>query len=141
VQQLEGECKAYTRYLCRQDASPYLIEKYLDFHRKLGQELEADAFDSFLVRMSARGGLWAGLSDSYARIFRKNSVLRKKLIAVLGLLECTPPSFEELDSVPAGGTVGAVLRLAGTSARFVLTSALAVIIFSPARLWMISREH
>jgi hypothetical protein len=141
VQQLERECRAYTRYLCGQDASPYLIEKYLDFHQKLGHELKADSFDSFLVRMSARGGLWVGLSDSYARILRKNTVLRKKLIVVLALLECTPPSFEKLDSVPTGGIVGTVLRLAGTSARFVLTSALAVIIFFPARLWMTSREH
>jgi hypothetical protein len=141
VQRLEQEARAYTRYLCRQDASPYLIEKYLDFHQKLGQGLEIDAFDSFLVRLSTRGGLWVGLSDCYARVFRKSSALRQKLILVLALLECTPPSFEKLDAVPAGGIVGAVLRLAGTSARFVLTSALAVVIFSPARLWMISRER
>jgi hypothetical protein len=54
-----------------------LVEKYLDFHQKLGEKARPDAFDSFLVEVSARGAIWARLADSYARIFRPDSVLRK----------------------------------------------------------------
>ena len=133
--QLEQECRAYARYLSGQDPTPYLIEKYLEFHQKLGQSLKLDSFDAFLVKVSVRGGIWVRFADSYARIFRKDCALRKKLILVLALLECSPPGFEELDSVPKGGLAGAVLRIAGTSIGFVLTSLAALIIFVPVRVW------
>jgi hypothetical protein len=139
--QLERECRVYAQYLSGQEPTPYLTEKYLDFHQKLGPSLRSDAFDSFLVNVSARGGIWVRFADSYAQLFRKGSALRKKLILVLGLLECTPPAFEKLDSVPSGGCAGAVLRMAGTSIGFVLSSLAAMVLFTPARFWISSRER
>jgi hypothetical protein len=137
---LERECSTYVRYLTGEAANAYVIEKYLDFHQKLGASFELDDFDGFLVRLSSRGCIWASLADSYARIFRTDSAVRKKLILVLALLECASPSFEMLDSVPSGGVPGAVLRLTGTSLRFMLTSLAAAAIFAPARLWRAGRK-
>src|SRR5215469_12600701 len=111
MQQLEQECAVYARYLSGHPPTGYLVEKYLDFYQKLGGkaepgEVESDPFDSFLVRVSAEGPTWARLADSYARVFRPGSALRKKLVLVLALLECAPPSFEALDRVPGGGLPG-----------------------------------
>jgi hypothetical protein len=132
---LERECTTYATYLSGTAPTPYLVEKYLDFHQKLG-EARGDAFDSFLVEVAARGTLWTRLADSYARIFRPDSVLRKKLILVLALLECAPPSFEALDRVPGGGLPGTVLGLAGASARFLASLILGAALFTPVRFWI-----
>src|SRR5215469_11013096 len=109
--QLERECSVFTQYLCAFDPTPYVTEKYVDFHQRLGAALGGDGFDQFLVRTAARSPFWTKIADSYARIFRPNSPLRKKLVLVLGLLECSPPSFEALDAVPSGGFSGAVIRV------------------------------
>lgn len=136
LNQLERECTTYARYLSGGPPTPYLVEKYLDFHQKLGEKARTDPFDSFLVEVSTRGPLWTRLADSYARIFRPDSELRKKLILVLALLECAPPSFEALDRVPAGGLPGTVLGLAGASARFLASLILGAALFTPVRFWI-----
>src|SRR5215831_2432572 len=122
MQQLERECGTYVRYLCGQNPSTYITEKYVDFHRKV-EAIELDEFDRFLGRFSTRNILCARLADSYARVFRKESSVRKKLILVLALLESSPETFEALDRVPAGGLAGAVLRIAGNSAKFIFSLA------------------
>lgn len=134
MQQLERECQTYVRYLCGQNPSSYLTEKYLDFHQQNGAGLELDEFDRFLVRFSSRSLLCARLADSYARVFRKESAVRKKLILVLGLLECAPDTFQKLDRVPAGGFLGGVFLLAVSSAKFILSVIASTIILLPARV-------
>jgi hypothetical protein len=139
--QLERECRVFARYLSGQDASPYLLEKYSDFHQKMEASLGRDPFDDFLVRTASRGTLWAACADSYSRLFRPTCALRKKLILVLALLECAPPSFEVLDNIPAGGFIGAMVRLAATSAKFIAASVAGAVLFTPARAWISSRER
>src|ERR1700730_1678960 len=99
--QLERECLIYTQYLIGRMPSPYVVNRYLDFHHKSDAmtSLEFDAFDQFLVSVSARAPFWASMADSYASVFRKDSVIRKKLVLTLALLECVAPSFEALDDV------------------------------------------
>ena len=141
MQKLEHECRVFARYLIGSDPTSYLIEKYVDFHEKLGSSIVSDSFDDLLVQVASRGALWTTLADSYSRLFRKSGALRKKLILVLALLECTPPSFEMLDSVSSGGFAGAVVRLAGVSAKFIAASVAGTVLFAPARLWLSSRER
>jgi hypothetical protein len=136
MQQLERECRGYLRYLCRQSPSIYITEKYVDFHRKGGAALELDEFDRFLVRFSTRNILCARLADSYARVFRKESAVRKKLILLLALMESAPETYERLDRVPAGGFTGAVVRLGVSSATFILALSFATVILAPTRFWL-----
>ncbi len=117
-----------------------VIEKYWDFHQHSEAAKELDTFDRFLVAASVRGPLWVRLSDSYASRFRKDSALRKKLILTVALLECTAPSFESLDRVPAGGSVGAALRIGWSALGYAASLLVAAIIFTPVRLWMKPRE-
>ena len=138
---LERECRSYTRYLTGQAPNRYVIDKYLDFHQKIGVNQPMQRFDRFLLRVSARGPFWARLADSYASVLRKNSAVRKKMIVTLALLECTQPTFEMLDRVPAGGRTGAVLRLAMSATGYVLTVLMAAALFMPARFWLAVRER
>jgi hypothetical protein len=134
--QLERECRTYTWHLIRQDPTPYVVEKYRDFHQKSEAAKGQDPFDRYLVATSARGPVWARLSDCYASRFRKDSALRKKLILTLALLECTAPSFESLDRVPSGGSVGAAIRLGFYAMGYAASVLVAAIVFTPVRLWM-----
>src|ERR1035437_9355874 len=109
--QLERECQSYTRYLIGQTPTPYVVEKYRDFHQKMGPVADGDRFERFLVSTSARGPVWARLTDSYASVWRKNSFVRKKLAVTLALLECASPGFEDLDRSPGGGWAGVLFQL------------------------------
>jgi hypothetical protein len=137
---LERECRAYTPYLTGQLPSRYIVEKYQDFHQKIGLSA-VQPYEQFLLAMSARGPEWARLVDSYVSFWRKDSVVRSKIVLTLALLECAPPSFESLDAVPDGGWIGAVLRLASGAARYGLTLIVASILFTPVSLWMSGRER
>jgi hypothetical protein len=136
IDQLGRECRTYTRYLIGQVPSAYVIEKYRNFHQQSETPLALDRFDRFLIGVSARTPFWARLADSYASLLRKNSGVRKKLILTLALLECTSPSFETLDRVPAGGPVSAALRLGLGVTQYVFTLLVAAMIFTPVRLWI-----
>jgi hypothetical protein len=141
IPELEQECRSYARYLAGQHPSRYLIEKYQDFHQKIGFAGENDRFDDFLISVSAQGPIRARLADTYASFWRKNSALRKKIVLTLALLECAPPTFEALDRVPAGGCTGAVLRLGLGAAGYGFTLLIATVLFTPVRLWMGAGER
>jgi len=134
--QLEKECRSYTRYLAGCSPTPYVIAKYLDFHQKMGNGEAGDRFERLLVSVSARGPRWARLADSYASMWRKNSLLRKKLVVVLALLECAAPTFETLDRCPAGGLSGTVFRLAWGACGYACSLFAGTALFSPMRLWI-----
>jgi hypothetical protein len=139
--ELERECWSYALYLSGIEPSPYIIEKYLDFHQKFGARAGVPSFDAFLLSVSARGAFWARLADSYASMWRKDSILRKKIVLTLGLLECAPPVFEKLDRVPGGGFAGSILRLGMAAALYSLTLLIATVLFTPARVWIADRER
>lgn len=100
-----------------------------------------DRFDRLLLAVSARGPLWARLADSYASRWRKNSSVRRKLILTLALLECAPPSFENLDRCPAGGWPGAVFRLGLGALGYACSLLAASLLFAPIHLWMRATER
>jgi hypothetical protein len=134
--QLERECRSYTRYLAGCRPTPYVIAKYLDFHQKMGNGEGVDRFDRLLVSFSARGPLWARLADSYATIWRRNSLLRNKLVLTLGLLECSSPAFEKFDQCPSGGWIGTVFQLGFGAFGYACSLFAGMALFSPIRLWM-----
>jgi hypothetical protein len=143
MDQLERECRSYAQYLTGNEPSLYVIEKYRDAHQRCSalEGLKGDPFDQFLVETSARGPGWARLADSYASRFRKQSVLRRKLVTALAILECAAPSFEFLDRVDRGSTIGAILRLAFGAALYAVHVRVAVALFTPARVGIALRSR
>ena len=137
--ELERECSSYALYLSGSAPTRYVVEKYLDFHQKFGPYARLRSFDAFLLSLSARSAFWTRLADSYASVWRKDSILRKKIVLTLALLECAPPTSEMLDRVPGGGFAGAMVRLGMAAMRYSLTLVIATVLFTPARLWMAAR--
>ena len=136
MRHLDLECRSYSRYFTGLLPTAYVIEKYKDFHLKADALDPSGRFDRFLLSISARGPRWTRLADSYASVFARRAVLRKKLVVLLAILECAPPAFEQLDRVPSGGPLGAALGLAAGAARYAFTLAAGALLFLPVRLWM-----
>ena len=139
IAQLERECHTYTRYLIGGVPSPYVLNRYLDFHHKSDAMNGAgfDAFDQFLVGVSARGPFWASMADSYASVFRKDSVVRKKLVVTLALLECVAPSFEAIDDVEVRSAMATSISLAWRAAKYAFLVSASIVIFTPVRAAMV----
>jgi hypothetical protein len=139
ISQLEHECHTYTRYLIGGVPSQYVVNRYLDFHHKSDAMNGAgfDAFDQFLVGISARRPFWTSMADSYASVFRKDSVLRKKLVLTLALLECVAPSFEVIDEVEARSPMATSMSLAWRAARYALLLGTSAVVFAPVRAAMV----
>lgn len=137
--QLERECLTYTRYLINQVPSQYVVNRYLDFHRKSDAMtgLRFDAFDHFLVSISARSPFWAGMADSYASVFRKGSTVRKKLVVTLALLECAAPSCEVFDSADGRSPLATLASLAWRAVWYAVLAGASVVVFTPVRVAMV----
>ncbi|MCC6862070.1 MAG: hypothetical protein IT158_26090 [Bryobacterales bacterium] len=132
---LERECAVYARYLAGQAPSPYVLRKYLQYHASPDRAAvqPRDSFDERLLRLAARGPGWARLADAYACRFARRSALRAKLVLLLGLLECSAPSFALLDAPDPGGRPPVLARLSLQLARFVLASVAGILLFTPLR--------
>ena len=133
--QLDRECRTFGLYLIGRTPDAYVIAKYRKCHGEGGRIAEsAGRFDRFLESVAARGPFWARLADTYASRFRKYGPLRKKMVLMLALLECSPGSFAYLDGVDAGGLWGTVVSLTWQALRFASCLLLAILLFLPVQL-------
>jgi len=109
---LDAECRAFTRYLIRQDPDPYTVARYQDGHRGIPfrRTGRRDAVDGMLVLFASHGGWRARVADAYARVFRPHGVLRQKLTLLLAILENAPATHRQLTSGGRGigGAIGRV---------------------------------
>jgi hypothetical protein len=134
---LEQECRTYARYLTGRSPEPYVVAKYLECHAVCGARVApADSFDRWLTEASARGPFRARLADTYASRFLKQAAVRRKLVLMLALLECSPRSFASLDAAGGGGLPGTFVSLAFGAALYAGVLALAVLVFLPAQASM-----
>ncbi|MBI3665244.1 MAG: hypothetical protein HY236_03315 [Acidobacteria bacterium] len=116
----------------------YVVEKYCEYHRMPGvfAGLNSDRFDRLAVRLSARAPLLARLADTYASRFYKRSAVRKKLVLLLALLECSPPAFHVLDIPDACSRPGMYVRLGFRACLYGVMLILSWILFTPLRLFL-----
>lgn len=131
--QLARECRIYTRYLLGQPATAYVLEKYADFHRQHGlvDGRSNDPFDRLLVAVSRRAVWLVGWADAYASRWARRATVRRKLVALLAILECSPTTFTAIDDVGATGPVRGLLYLALRGMTYVLTLLAATVLLGP----------
>ena len=94
---LARECRVFARYLTNQDAPDSVIARYLDYHERFLNQHPA-SFEGTLVRAALSSAALRPCADAYTAAFRKNALLRRKLVLTLSLLECTPPLSDWLDA-------------------------------------------
>src|SRR5262245_43793124 len=98
---LDRECNVFCRYLIGQTPNDYVRKKYRDAHgsRSLVGGGCISPWDALLIRI-ARISPWSTrITDVYSRVFYGSSLIRKKLVLLLAILESCAPSHRYLDSV------------------------------------------
>jgi len=98
----EKECQVFCRYLTAHKVNDFVLDKYINCHAKVDMKAR-DKFDSFLVRLASRSPFLTRFCDSFARFFYSPSLLRKKLVYLLAIVENSPPYCSFLDKADERG--------------------------------------
>ena len=98
---LDRECSIFCRYLIGQAPNDYVSKRYRDAHRSYPfTNSGSSGLSEDLLMKIARTSPWcARIIDIYSRFFQPFSVIRKKLVLLLAILESCAPTHFYLDSV------------------------------------------
>ncbi len=118
--QLRREVMSFTRYLLGRPATSRLIARYEHALEKLELALPATRFEDRLLRVGALHPLTAEMLDTACAFRAKESLLRKRLFVLAGLLE-TEPSYAERFLRQPPGRLRIAAGLAGTGLRTALS--------------------
>lgn len=144
LQGLAAECRVFTRYLTRTEATPYVLDKYRSCHRSLHVPSEALStwFDGFLLALARLGPFGTGLVDTYSRWFAPRSVMRHKLALLLAVLEHSPEFYRPVTSARVGARWTVLGSLALTGLREAAFLLMGVALLAPLHLVAgLTRRH
>jgi hypothetical protein len=134
---LDRECAVFCRYLIGQEPNEYVKKKYRAAHQ--ARSLRGDPAhpaDGFLVKVASIGPWSTKLVDAYTRVFRPFSMVRKKLVLLLAILESCAPTHAYLDSVDSGSIPLLFVRFVNRCVIFALVVMAGVLIVLPAELML-----
>lgn len=133
--ELDAEARLFARYLAGCEADAYVCGKYREAHHLPGliESATASAFDSFVLGVARRGPLCARLADVYTRRFFPRSVVRRKLLLTLAILECASSSFVRFEAGEWGGSAAFWLRMPAKVFTFGACLLISLVFFSAAR--------
>lgn len=111
---LRSELAVFGRYLVGRDPGAYALSWYTTWHRGGGASEVAHAarIDRALVAFARVHPLLTRVADAYGVRFRRAGLLRRKLVLVLALIECSPGNWRTVEEPGGGGRVGATFRIA-----------------------------
>lgn len=131
---LARECVTFTRHLAGVAPAPPVVEAYVRAHAVSPRFAPATAFDPRLVALARRHAVLTRLADAYAVLAAPTSLLRRKLILLLALLETTPPHYRAIDAPLAGGAASTVAALAWRGSVAALVALAGVVVCLPLHL-------
>ena len=131
---LAAEATVFTRYLLGCEANDYVRAKYAAAHAALPALETSERFDGFLVRFARRGPLFARLADAHSALFARSSLLRKKLVVLLAILESAPPFHATIDEPVGGRPAPALVSLAVTGITAIAALVVGSLVLVPVRL-------
>ena len=133
---LNQECDVFCTHLIGQPPNDYVRTKYREGNQahRLEETAAARPFDRRLVRIARKGPWFSKLADTYAAIFYKPAILRKKLILLLAILESTAPTHRLLAAGQSVGQARYYLTLLTKGIGFACTLLVATVVFTPWHL-------
>ncbi len=134
--EMSAECRVFARYLAETEASPYVQQAYAQLRASSDMPLglRERRIERALLTVARQGALATRVADGYARFFLPRSVLRRRLVLMLAILENSPGSEQVLNSGDEGALVGVGARLMLTGIASVLCALVGVVIFAPVHL-------
>lgn len=113
--------------------SQYVLRKYEEAHRSIlfNGNAEPDRFDRILLRIARTAPFLARVADCYAVIFAARSVLRRKLVLLLAILENCAPSYAVLEGPEQRAALVMVGQAIERSVAWMVTFLLALLTILP----------
>jgi hypothetical protein len=134
---LSAECDVFCRYLADRPAPREVVSAYRRAHEcgVVSFDCSGPAIDCALLRIARRSPLLTRAADAYAVTFAKSSLLRRKLVLLLAILESFGETIGAVDTVLPGSrgrwAVGVVAGVGGFAAMLCLVAVALV----PLRIW------
>jgi len=128
---LARECDVFCRYLTGQAASPFIVEKYAEAHARDPRYGKSSTFDGVLLGAARLAPALAHLVDSYAAVGARSSLLRKKLVLLVAILESSSPAHGFDDQITDTPASVVILRMAGRGVLFAVRFVLAAVVLLP----------
>ncbi|MBI4825741.1 MAG: NAD-dependent epimerase/dehydratase family protein [Nitrospirae bacterium] len=134
---LKKECAVFSLYLICRNPDEYVTGKYKDAHIAgvVANDSGLKQFDSFLARAAGFHPILTKLADVYTSVFFKGSVLRKKLVLLLAIIESSAPASFYFDSAPRSARLAVLGRFLRSAIFFTLSLLVSFVIFSPFHLF------
>ncbi len=132
---LTQECDIFCHHLLSYQPSEAIRASYIAGQKGMpsGPD-DRNALDEFLLRLGRRGGVLLRLADAYSRLARPATLLRRKLILVIAILETSHQSGRIIHA-DSSATVGrALLRVAFAGLSSVGWTVAAIIFLGPIHL-------
>jgi hypothetical protein len=123
------ECEVFIRYLVGKRPTPYLVSKYREACHTLHlDELRPGcaAVEPTLLRMASTHPLLTRLADAYSRVFLPESLLRRRLVLLLAIVESTSLSQAALSSRGSRGLWWSIPRLTMHVVAMVVATGIAI---------------
>ena len=138
---LDTECRVFAKYLTGQPPNSYVCRKYAEAHGCLESLTAGSSFDPVLVKFARTGTIRAKLADSYSQIFSPQSLLRKKLVLILAILETCAPTCRLIDDIDPVAKPFLLAKMAARVAGSLVSLLVGTLLLLPVRLVLsISKE-
>ena len=130
---LRREVQVFGRYLVGRDPGPYVLTWYAAWHAAHGDAEAALALriDRVLLALARRSRVAARVADTYGARFRPSGLLRRKLVLLVALVECSPETWQTVEEPGPGGRPRTLARLASRAALEGVVLVLAAILLLP----------
>jgi hypothetical protein len=131
------ECDVFHRYLMGAAAPEDVLTAYRRAHEVGGVEARgvAEPLDRALLGVARNGPAWTRIVDAYAAVFAKSSLLRRKVVLLLAILESRGSSSEALDTAMPGSRLVWTAQVALCAALTLCRIAVAALVVQPLGLW------
>jgi nucleoside-diphosphate-sugar epimerase len=130
------ECSVYTRYLVNQEPDSYIQRKYAQAFAA-GKPLAGacrSRFEFLLARISTIHPIYARAVDGYCKMFLRDSMIRKKMVLLLAILECRSGTARIIDHPDAYSPPLLLLTFLTQITRSIALLLIATLLLSPLRL-------
>ncbi len=133
---LDEECHVFSQYLINQPPNKYILKKYREGHEttNMTRNIKLDPFNKLLTKMVKINPLFLKLADTYSTIFHKNSIIKKKLVLMLAILESCSISFDHFDKADTYSKKVQYLKFFQKGLFFFFTLLFSMIILIPIQL-------
>ncbi len=134
---LAEECRVFCRYLIHREPNDYVLSIYKKGHSSPGFAAAPppSLMDKMLIRIARRHPMLTRVADAYSRVFFKRSLLRRKLVLLLAILESCAPGHYYLDSTDGVSRTVFFLKLVQHSTLYALSLVFGVLLFLPLHIF------